>query len=105
MHASSNPPYAGLFEIEGVNFDTCSLSRPVFCPFCMSPDSALFAGLVSFTARMGGDTVSNSEAMAAFVCPASHVFMVRQQDVIAMASQSERVGATQAGGNKNERQQ
>jgi hypothetical protein len=84
------PAYAGLLEVDGINFDTCSLTQPVFCPFCMSPDAALLAGRVSFTARMDAEDVGNPQPIAVFLCPASHLFMVRQRDILAAPSQVKR---------------
>jgi hypothetical protein len=79
---TNTPPYAGLFSVQGIKYETCTLSREVFCPYCMNPDAALLSGRISFAAIMSGDIVSDPEPFAAFVCPNSHIFLLRQRDVI-----------------------
>ena len=54
MATLPNKQYAGLPFVDGISLESCSLSRPVVCPFCTSPDAALMAGKVSFAAMMGG---------------------------------------------------
>jgi hypothetical protein len=73
--------YAGLPSIDGIRWDSCSLSRLVSCPFCSSPDVALLAGKVRFAATMGQEIVADQEPLAAFLCPNAHVFLVRECDV------------------------
>jgi hypothetical protein len=86
MATVNRSDYAGLPFVEGIQFCSCSLSRAVSCPFCSSPDAALIAGRISFTATMGGEALTDKEPLAAFVCPNSHLFLVRERDVAAISA-------------------
>jgi hypothetical protein len=74
--------YGGLTSLEGVQLEVCSLLRQVFCPFCMSPDAALLSGKITLAVKMSGEGVIDNEPLAAFLCPNSHFFMVREGEVM-----------------------
>jgi hypothetical protein len=74
--------YAGLLSVGGIQLGDCALTRPILCPFCANPDAALLSGRISFAAKMSGEIMSDSEPLAAFICPNSHVFLVRERDVL-----------------------
>jgi hypothetical protein len=56
----------GLPAVEGIHFVRSSI-RPVVCPIRKSEDAALFAGNISFAAKMRGEVVSDREPLAGFM--------------------------------------
>jgi hypothetical protein len=94
MATVNRSDYAGLPFVDGIKLGNCSLSYPVSCPFCSNPDAALVAGRISFAATMGGEVITDKEPLAAFVCPNSHLFLLREQDVVAIAPPVTSLGRT-----------
>jgi hypothetical protein len=86
MGTSNHTDYAGLLQVEGIRLRTCALSRHVVCPFCRCDEVALLSGRVIFEAKMSGEIVSEEQSFAAFICTNSHLFLVREQDVLPAAT-------------------
>src|SRR3977135_4188652 len=74
--------YAGLLSVGGIQLGDCAPTCPILCPFCGNHDAALLSGRIRFAAKMSVEIVSDSEPLAAFICPNFHVFLVRERDVL-----------------------
>jgi hypothetical protein len=86
MSTSRHTDYAGLLGLTGVVSHACSFSCEVFCLFCKSSKVSLLAGKVNFELKMSGEVISEQQSFAAFLCPDSYVFFVREQDILARAT-------------------
>ena len=84
MKMSNSNAYSGLPKIPGISFGSTVLLHDIVCPFCSSPDAALLAGAITFTATMSGDDLfeGKPQTLAAFLCPRSHVFFVCERDIV-----------------------
>jgi len=80
--------YAGLLKVDGTRFVSSSSLQPVTCPLCLSDEAALLTGKVRFAATMNNEVVTDDEPLAAFVCPRSHVFFLRERDYVPLSGES-----------------
>lgn len=82
--ANENPEYSGLPSIPGVRFGSYQSMQTLSCPFCSSPNSIHLIGKISFAATISGNDLfdGRTQPLAAFICPQSHVFFLREQDAV-----------------------
>jgi hypothetical protein len=59
---------------------TCVGLPKLSCPFCGAANTAVLAGKIAFEAKLGGDDFWEG-LMVGFVCPQSHLFFLRNEDV------------------------
>ena len=83
--------YADLQATEGIRFESCALAKRVLCPFCSSDEAALLAGDINLTAQISNENVAEEVTLAGFIRPESHVFFLRERDVITMPNPFENV--------------
>ncbi len=62
---------------------TASSTIPdVTCPLCANSTVALLLTKVNFSATLDGENfVEETQPLAAFICPKSHIFFLRERDV------------------------
>lgn len=64
----------------GVRVLTCVGLPELSCPFCGDANPAMLAGKIAFEAKLGGDDFWEGQ-MVGFLCPQSHLFFLRNEDV------------------------
>ncbi len=58
----------------------------VTCPLCANSTVAFLLTKVNFSATLDGENfVDETQALAAFICPRSHIFFLRERDVVPKA--------------------
>jgi hypothetical protein len=84
MANNNFPERPGLTEIPGVRIAYFESLRRVICPFCANADVVYLSGKVSFSAEMSGNDLFDGEpqSLAAFLCPNSHIFFLREPDIV-----------------------
>jgi hypothetical protein len=62
---------------------TASSTIPdVTCPLCANSTVALLLTKVNFSATLEGENfVEKTQPLAAFICPKSHIFFLRERDI------------------------
>ena len=63
---------------------TASSTIPdVTCPLCANSTVALLLTKVNFSATLEGENfVEETQPLAAFICPKSHIFFLRERDIV-----------------------
>jgi hypothetical protein len=84
MSYDKSREYAGITAVSGVRLTSYPSLPDVNCPICASAEVAYLLGKVTFAAKMNGEDLLDGESqpLAAFICPQSHIFFLREQDVI-----------------------
>ena len=76
--------YGGLKALPGVQFVSFPALGRVVCPFCGNQNVGRLAGKISFAAKISGDDLldDDTQPLAGFICPSSHIFFLREQDIV-----------------------
>jgi hypothetical protein len=80
MSGDGSLPYGNLTATHGVKSVNCVGLPKVICPLCGDEDTAMLAGKIAFEAKLGGDDFWQGN-MVGFICPQSHLFFLRNEDV------------------------
>lgn len=88
MTSNKAPEYSGLMGIPGVRSTSYPSSQAIACPFCANADVVHLTGKITFGAKISGNDLFDGEPqpLAAFICPRSHVFFLRESDIFRVES-------------------
>ena len=80
MSDDRSSSYGNFPPASGIRALTCIGLPKLSCPFCGDTNPAMLAGKIAFEAKLGGDDFWEGQ-MVGFLCPQSHLFFLRNEDV------------------------